>query len=194
MRIIVCLFILIFSIPAHAMIIQGFTGAYSASQWTMTTGDGDITVDTSSENSLTFAITNHAIADSVDTYLEYETVAASTGIVSFDMIMGLIFRPLDTFSPILTFFSISGDVYNIEASISADGNTMSHIDLLVDAGQTFGFRLEALGVQQDVLLGATISNFSAPIQPIKEPGILLLAVLGTLALLYFNRRQHRSEC
>ncbi|MCP5246373.1 MAG: hypothetical protein H6937_10705 [Burkholderiales bacterium] len=188
MRIIVCLLILIFSMPIHATIIQGFTGAYSASQWTMTTGGGDITVNSSSENSLTFDITNRAIPNPIDTYLEYETVAASSGMVSFDMIMGLIFRPLDTFSPILTFFSISDGVSNIEASISADGNTMRHIDLMVDAGQTFGFRVEALGVQQDVLLGTTISNFSAPVQPIKEPGIFFLIIIGLLALSGFSRR------
>ncbi len=192
MKIVFCLLAAIFAGQANAMIINGFTGSYHATNWNTTiwstpSGNGQLTIDNNEQDYVQFGIANQAIAYPIDAYIDYETVAAATGVVSFDMIMGILFRPVYTSSPYMTFYSYVKNDFNIEETFGIDGAIEKHIDIAVTAGQTFGVRFFAQNIQQDVSLDSTISNFSAPIP---EPDTLLLTALGVLILLRFYRRHN----
>ena len=185
MKRLLCFSALMFSGAIQAAMINGFTDTYSPFNWTTTSGiTGNLTVGNTSAHSMNLEIANLSHTNPINTFLEIETVAAGTGVVSFDLILGLIFRPLGTYAPSLTFFTVKDGIGNIEATHNLDNSLFQHIDITVHTGQTFGFRLDARGLQQGVSVGATITSFSAPLS---EPIPLFLVVLGSMIMLRLNR-------
>jgi len=172
---------------SHASIINDFTGPYSASNWSATSSaGGGITVNNSDPTSLIFdvrASDNPGFGDSSS--LIYQTVAAGTGIVSFDWLMTGNFSTIPA-PPYLVFkvsngFEIGGD---IDTLVDESG----HVEFAVTAGEVLSFQVnsfifksksQSIALRED-LFEVSITNFSAPVN---EPGVLLLIGLGLIGLI-----------
>ncbi|SET12477.1 hypothetical protein SAMN05216326_11287 [Nitrosomonas marina] len=180
-----CFLVLMFSGTIHAAIIDGFNGPYHVANWSTTNGlTGELSVDNPTAQSINFEIANPSYTYPVNTFLELQTVAAGTGMVSFDLIMSLLFRPFGAYAPTLTFFTVVDGIHSVEATHNLDNSLFQHVDIMVHNGQRFGFRFDAQNVQQGVFTGATITNFSAPVS---EPATLLMAATGVMIMLRLNR-------
>ncbi len=184
-----CFLILMYAGSANAMVINDFTGPYSASNWNVTPGEG-ITVNNSNPLILDFEAGNPLGSSTarLDSVFKYETVAAETGTVSFDLSLHL--GTFTTPAPRGAFVTeINGVAVDVrDDDIDLFNSFPDHIDLAVTAGQTFGFKLLVDNFAPGNIFGADISGFSAP-AAVSEPGILLLTGLGLLSLVGFRRRQ-----
>ncbi len=187
-----CFLILMFVGSVNAAIINDFTGPYSASNWSITPGEG-ITVDNSNQSFLSFTAGNPegsstAVLDSIFTY---ETIAAGTGTISFDLDLHLI-RMLASPAPRGTFFTqVNGVIMDaLNDDIDLFNGSIEHFDYAVTTGQKFTFGLIVDSFTPGHIFGADVFNFSAP-AAVSEPGILLLTGLGLLSLVGFSRRQRQ---
>ncbi|MDR4515296.1 hypothetical protein [Nitrosomonas sp.] len=184
MKIILCFLIALFAGSANAALINGFTGPYDLSNWTVTTA-GDVTVNSTSPSSLEFGIhspnVDYAAGQFGGGSARYEIVAAATGLVSFDAAV-----TSDHFAgtgpSILSFSSFpDGSPFSLESDLFQIGPI--HIEMMVNSGETFGFQFFAGLNNALVRYQVYVSNFSAPVP---EPHILLLIGLGLILLLGFS--------
>ncbi len=176
---------------SHAVIINDFTGPYSADNWGITyERGGHISVDHSDPSSLIFKITGstpkiegYGVPGGGSGELTYEAVAKGNGIVSFDWSLSSFFlvSPAPYFqadflgpggpsSPNL----IAGDV-----DILGRSGHSGHADFSVTTGQRFGFRINSAIYGLNDISRFSITGFSAPVT---EPNVLLLFGLGLIGL------------
>ncbi len=184
---------------SHAMIINDFTGVYSADNWSITTsnqGGGRISVDHSDPSNLNFEITGstpkiegYGVPGGGSAELTYEAVAKGNGIVSFDWSLSSFYLvspapyfQADYIGPGGPSFPnlISGEIDLLKGS-----DNYGHADFYVTTGQRFGFRIESVIYGLNDISRFSISGFSAPVP---EPSVLLLFGLGLVGLVTQRRK------
>ncbi len=168
---------------SHAMIINDFTGPYSASNWTTSSTGGGITVDNSDPTILEFFIENSGVPQPIDSStLTYQIVASGTGIVSFDWRAGGFF-PQSTLGNASL---LAGRESVFGSDIDIVKGSFGHVDAAVTAGELFQFQLSSAGLRAGDRLEVLITSFSAPVP---EPGVILLMGLGLIGLITTQRRK-----
>jgi len=204
MKVILCLLVVMSTGVANAAVINDFTGPYNQSNWNITTGGQEsVTIDNSPPSFLTISVKNpndpiiNPVDQStgrIDALLIYETIVPGTGTVSFDWGIGSQsfsngFGPSN-----YAFEFFVGDRVSFGGLLSGgDTDSISngdggHVDIMVSAGQSFGFELSITGLIPSERVAFDIYNFSAPVT---EPNVLFLNGLGLMILFGFMRRQRR---
>ncbi len=168
---------------SHAMIINDFTGQYSASNWSIGSSGGGITVDNSDPTILRFLIENSGDPQPIDSStLTYQIIASGTGIVSFDWRGGGFF-PQSTLGNATI---LAGRELVFSDDIDIVRTSFGHIDAAVTAGELFQFQLSSAGLRAGDRLEIEITGFSAPVP---EPSVILLMGLGLIGLITTQRHK-----
>ncbi len=191
---VLCTVVVVTEAAAGPITINGFTGPYDPSNWTLTNDAGlSGTIDTSGAPAsvmMTSDISNNPGQTS------YSILAAASGTAAFDYDFANPNEPEGHY-PLLAF----GGVFFIPASGKA--STAGHWEIPVTAGDLIGF---AVGFNQGSLPDSpdintpstlTITNFSAPAPDSQVPEPASMTILGGgLACLLIGvgirRRRHRA--
>jgi len=166
----------------------GFEGSYDPSNWTLFTGTGDGSVDTSlAPSSIDLRGSDTGSGDFITT--TFTIGSPGDGTVSFSW-------DYDSFNVDGPFFDPAGFVLNgLLTQLTNDGGPdvqSGVLNVLVSTGDVFGFYVSTL----DDALGEaliSISNFSAPAASIPEPGTFLLMGTGLIGLIGFGWRKRKQE-
>ncbi len=167
---------------SHAMIINDFTGQYSAGNWSITNNTGGITVDHSDPTILRFLFENSGVPQPIDSStLTYQIVTNGTGFVSFDWRAGGFF-PQSTLGNASL---LAGRESVFGSDIDIVRTSFGHIDAAVTAGELFQFQLSSAGLRAGDRLEIEITGFSAPVP---EPSVIFLMGLGLIGLITQRRK------
>ena len=158
-----------------------FSGAYAPGNWTISTGTGDGSVDTSGAPASVRLIGADNGEDGSNT--DFTIAAAGTGLWSFNFVWDN--QDSDNV------FDSGGFLLNgVFTAYGGADTSGSQTPIAVAAGDIIGYRVNC----SDCIFGRgvlTISNFSAPTAQaaVPEPGTLLLVAVGAAGSLALARRR-----